>query len=584
MLGVGVRRIRWFAAAAVVVIVLAWAAHVTTEVSAAADDATDLRDRLRRTLDVEEPLTLVEPGTRAELDAIATDLTEVADRLDRPALVPLRWLPVAGRQLDAADHQLDAATTTLRIVSELVTVAEQAELDLRDPERRTTALDELARATRDAVDRLRGIDLGPDEALIGPLAEGRAELHEQLDDAIVALDDAARTVETAVDLVAGPSSYLVLAANNAQMQNGSGMFLSAARLDLVDGEVRLGSMTSMTDLPLPRRPVALPTALDERWGWLDPNTDWRHLGLSPRFPETAALAAEMWEAATGERIDGVIAVDIFVLAELLAVTGPVEVDGLVFDSETAVELLANGQYVSFFGDGRFDRAAQDERRELLSQVADAVLSELLAELDLDVLQALRDAGAGRHLMIWSADAELQATWSELGLTGELSPDSMLLSIINRSGNKLDWFLRSNATVEIVEGAETDEVIVTVRVRNTAPAEGQPRYVVGPYRRSGLAAGQYLGVVALTLPADATSGRVDGVDSLAVVGSEGPSNRVVGAWIDVERGASTELTFRFDVPNDRSSITIEPAARTHPTRWTLPDGANVRDRRAQPLGW
>ncbi|MEO1063403.1 MAG: DUF4012 domain-containing protein [Actinomycetota bacterium] len=580
----GIRRGRWFVAGALLLAVVAWGLHAAAEVGAAADDAGALRGRLERTLDLDAPLDLLEDEARGELEEIEHELTLVAARLDQPSLTPLRWLPVTSRQLAAAEHQLSAAITTLDIVGSLADVADAVEADLTDPGRRVAALDRLAAATADAATRLRAVELGPDEALVGPLAQGRVELAGHLSEAADLLEEGTRTIEAAATLADGPSRYLVLAANNAQMQNGSGMFLSAGRLDLVDGRVELGAMTSLTDLPLPSDPVELPSHLADRWGWLDPNRDWRHLGLSPRFPETAELAAEMWEAATGEHIDGVIAVDVFVLAELLGVSGPVEVDGLVFDSETAVELLTNGQYLHFFGDGRFDRDAQADRRELLSQVADAVLTELLTELDVEVLRALRDAGAGRHLTIWSADAELQRTWGELGLTGELTPDSMLLSIINRSGNKLDWFLRSHATVEIVEGTETDEVIVTVRVRNTAPEDGQPRYVVGPYHGSGLDAGEYLGVVALTLPADATDGRVDGVESLAVVGSEGPSNRVVGAWIELDRGTSTELTFRFDVPADRSTMTIEPSARTHPTRWTTPDGTNLRDRRAQSLDW
>ncbi|MEM8904385.1 MAG: DUF4012 domain-containing protein [Actinomycetota bacterium] len=580
----GRRRGRWFAGALVLVAVLGWTAHATSEVGAAADDAVALRDRLQVAIDTDAPLTILDDATRSELEAIATGLHDLDERLDAGSLRPIRWLPVVGRQLDAADHQVDAAAVTLDVTVDLIDAADRAEAALTDPGRRVEALRQLGDDVRRGADRLRTIDLGPDEALVGPLTEGRAELVEQLDAATELLDEGVRTIDAAVELAAGPSSYLVLAANNAQMQNGSGMFLSAARLDLVDGEVRLGTMTSMTDLELPAEPVDLPPFLDERWGWLDPNRDWRHLGLSPRFPETAELAADLWEATTGDRIDGVVAVDLVLLAELVGVSGPVEVGGTVIEADSAVELLANGQYVRFFGDGGFDRAAQDDRRELLSAVADAVLADLLGALDLDALRTLRDAGQGRHLMVWSADPELQATWADLGVAGELSPDSLLLSSINRSGNKLDWFLRTTAAAEVTEGDVTDEVAVTVRVRNTAPELGQPTYVVGPYPGSGLDAGAYLGVLALTLPADATSGRVDGDPALAVVGSEGPSNRVVGTWIEVPRGSSTDVVFRFEVPAGRSSMTVEPSARITPTRWTLPDGTSVRDDDRRIVRW
>ena len=105
----------------------------------------------------------------------------------------------------------------------------------------------------------------------------------------------------------GPSDYLLFAANNAQMQNGQGMFLSAGVLHVEDGRMDLGPMESLAQVPDVVPPVPLDPDLAARWGWLDPNHDLRHLGLSHRFPVTAQTATATLGRARppgGRRRDG----------------------------------------------------------------------------------------------------------------------------------------------------------------------------------------------------------------------------------------------------------------------------------------
>ena len=58
----------------------------------------------------------------------------------------------------------------------------------------------------------------------------------------------------------------------------------------------LGPMESIAPDPELLAPVPLDQDLADRWGWLDPNDDLRHLGLSARFPVTAATASQLWAA------------------------------------------------------------------------------------------------------------------------------------------------------------------------------------------------------------------------------------------------------------------------------------------------
>ena len=139
-------------------------------------------------------------------------------------------------------------------------------------------------------------------------------------------------------LLRGPSKYLVLAANNAEMRAGSGTLLSAGILTVQDGKFSLGDMRSTGDLTLPSGAVPVPGALAALWGFVDPTQDLRNLGTSPRFDVTGPLGAQMWKSLTGEQVDGVLALDPVTLQALIAAEGPVTVDGVQLNADNVVQL------------------------------------------------------------------------------------------------------------------------------------------------------------------------------------------------------------------------------------------------------
>ena len=95
-----------------------------------------------------------------------------------------------------------------------------------------------------------------------------------------------------------------------------------------------------------------------------------------------------------------------------------------------------------------------------------------------LLAALQSAGRGRHLMMWSDDPVQQAGWEALDASGALPRDALLLSVLNRGGNKLDQFLRVTADMTWTEGTGSRRVSVAITATNTTPA-GLPRFVAGP---------------------------------------------------------------------------------------------------------
>ena len=101
-------------------------------------------------------------------------------------------------------------------------------------------------------------------------------------------------------------------------------------------------------------------------------------------------------------------------------------------------------------------------------------------------------------MAWSSIAAQQEAFEAAGIDGSVPADGVLVSVVNRGGNKLDWFLDATADLQIDASSGTDRATLTVTLHNGVVPAAEPTYVAGPYE-AGLAAGQYLGVVTADHP-------------------------------------------------------------------------------------
>jgi hypothetical protein len=236
----------------------------------------------------------------------------------------------------------------------------------------------------------------------------------------------------------------VLAANNGEMRAGSGMFLSAGVATFANGTITMGPFVPTPTIDLPAGAVPLTGPLAALWGWLAPNQHWRTLATSPRFDETAPLAAQMWQAATGQHVDGVLAVDPVAFQALLAAQGPIQVGNQQLNADNIVSYLLLDQYAGIpanVGDqqGRFDQ---------LSKVARTAMDALATRpwQATPLITQLTDVGKGRHILAWSADPVEQQAWVAAGISGQLHTDSLALSVLNFGGNKLDQFLKVDEAV------------------------------------------------------------------------------------------------------------------------------------------
>ena len=321
-----------------------------------------------------------------------------------------------------------------------------------------------------------------------------------LDDLTQIRTTLARTSEAAsaaATILQGPGTYLLLAGNNAEMRSGSGAFEEAGTITTVNGNLHLSDMVPTYSLTLPVGTVPVGGDLEARWGWLLPGTDFRNLGLTPQFDVNGPLAASMWKASTGQSVDGVLAIDVGGLQDLLDVTGPVTTSsGQVVTASNVEQLLLHDQYV-----GETYTSDSSARTDELATLASATLHALENRpFKLHAMaDALSSAAEGRHVLLWSADTRTEAAWSGAGVAGQLQPSSIMADIINRGGNKLDQYLTENVSLKLTAKGTGTAGTLTMTYTNKTPP-GQSPFIAGPYPGLGLQYGEYLGIATVNLPA------------------------------------------------------------------------------------
>jgi hypothetical protein len=486
-------------------------------------------------------------------------------RATSPLLLPVRLVPVIGRQLESVAALSGAASDVGRVI--LDTMLQGQQLLERTPANhpeRVALVQRLSVIAADASGRLDAVDLGPGIGLFGRLADARDQLSTELGDLQDQVERGSIGAAGVAEMLTGPRRYLVFAANNAEMRAGSGMFLSVGELEIDNLGMRLVNMRSVVDVTVPKGAVPMDGDLADRWGWLAPNVEWRNLMSSPDFAENAELAARMWVAAGNRPVDGVLAIDPVGLQAVLSATGPVTVDGRGIDAGNVVEELLHGQYV------RYASRPRSDRREELGDIARAAFEALDTSSVPNLAKAMTAAADGRHFMAWSSKPVQQAGWQVLGVDGSLRADSLLVSILNRAGNKLDQFLQVAADLSFAPKGIDTEVTLKVTLTNATPLKGEPAYVAGEDPNAGVPQNVYLGILSVNVPGQAYGLRIDDSDTYAVAGTDGPT-RVVGLQLRVDHQKSRTAVVRFTLPGDHGRVRVEPSARVPAITWTGPGG-------------
>jgi hypothetical protein len=514
------------------------------------------------------------------LGAATADFSRAHRHLSAPWLAPLKVVPVVGRQLTSLQDLSVAAEQASAIGRSAIA---RAQVIFRQPHdagpERVATLRSLAGLADQTQRSLSGIRLGPSEALVGPLAAKRDQFAYDLGRVTASLGHASSAARVVADLLATPHHYLLLAANNAEMRAGSGMFLQVGVLSSDDGTISISPMQPTGSLTLPVGEVPVTGDLAARWGWLQPGSEWRNLGLTPQFDVNAPLAARMWQAVSGQAVDGVVAVDLVALQQVLSATGPVVVDGQQVGADNVLRILMHDQYLGLELSDQANALRRDRLGTLARSTVDALENRQVSLSSLAT--AVADAAAGRHILAWSPDPAQQRAWQQVGVAGQLTAPDLMAAVINRGGNKLDQYLSVSSRLSSAPDGPNTAFTLEVTLANRAPLS-DPDYIIGPYPRSGYLPGEYVGLLAVNVPGEAFGDQVVGYKTLAAEGPEGPT-WLMAAPFTLLSGASTTLTVRFVMPGRHGSITVLPSARVPAVPWRFGHTA-FTDSSPRRLSW
>lgn len=523
-------------------------------------------ESLRVLIDDPDPTTADLARMSDLLESSGAEFRSASDRLSSPLLYPLRPLPFVGRQFSSVRALAESAAVVVEQIEPIVQSAQMAQDDPASIDRVSFLLD-MGERLADVSTVLETLDLGPQDNLIGPLADGRSEFAEQLTD----LNERSANYSTMLIGLASflsDGDYLLLGANNAEMRIASGMHLSIGQMTTIDGGFELSGLVPTGDLvPLRGTPV-LDKDVRAQWGFMNPGADFREIAYSPRFDEhVAPQALEMWRTEFGVELDGVIQLDPFVLGALLQVIGGVSIDGEFIGPDDVLPYLLLGQYEEF-GD-QINEARTQQRQNRLSDLAIAAASAF-SEADwdpIDLLQAMRPMAEGRHLLVYSRSETEQAAFAALGIDGSVTDEQIGVFWLNYGASKLDPFLQ--VSVDASDEVHGELRTVTLRVTTTSSATANlPDYALGPWSWLGIPnAGDYYGRLAFYLPGNARDAVLEPALDIDSHGLDGPGVVLATAPLIVPVGGTKTVSLTFTIPTSIETLSLLPSGRYPSESWS-----------------
>lgn len=374
----------------------------------------------------------------------------------------------------------------------------------------------------------------------------------------------------------GPKRYFLAFQNEAEARGTGGLPGAFAIVEASKGKVRFTRMESDTTLNGIAATVSFGPDFTRLYDGAGPTTLYGNSNLSPHFPYAAQIWASMWKKYSGQKVDGVMAVDPTALSYLLAVTGPATLpDKSQISGANAVALTQSTSYAKFAGVREADIA---KRRAYLLEVA-AAASEKIMDADGDLtalLQAAGTAAGERRILVWSADPAVQANLAQTSVAGMVPSTTapyVGMSVVNGGGNKLDYYLDRSLTWQRTGCGPTRRTTVRITLTNNAPARGLPPYVTG--RTDSRSYPVRPGDSRLAVSYFATQGAV--MHSITVAGR--PARGRIGAElghpvynvdIEVPRGASRTIVLQLSEPSGTGKPIVLRQPLVRPLKVSLHD--------------
>ena len=559
-----------------------------TFVGQALDVRDDLEAAKSRLGNVTE---LVRSGDQAQFDAVAADVLAHTSRADETVQGPLweiaSWVPFVGQNVAAVRSTTEATHILVRDALPAVFPVlgamqrenirfEGGGFNLEPFRQALGALPAVDAAFTQAQEKVAEIDRTD---LLPIVDEAVGQVIDVIDQAAPLSHTATAVLPTALKMLGedGPRTYLVLFQNNAEIRATGGAPAAAVYVRAEGGRLQLvgqtgsttfesGPLSTVQTMELPADTLAL---YDPEFALSSQN-----FTRTPNFATTAQLFQSKIVAQEGLTVDGVVSLDPVVLADILSVTGGVNVDGVEITAENAVRILLNETYFRFPG----DQAPADA----FFAATSATVFQKLVSGDWDLMRMLdvfQAAGVEQRLYGWFSREEEQQVARELGIDGAMATDNAETTEVgiflnDAAVSKLEYYLSTQIAVTCDPAART--VTTSISMTNSVDRDDLT-YHIGALRSpryGGLQTTMLLDVLYFAPPgasivgADPGAGDAEGLDrastengrnaqSIAVMVDKGQT-RTVSYTSALPEGDLGPVSVRYSPTVTDTPVTIAPS--------------------------
>lgn len=298
---------------------------------------------------------------------------------------------------------------------------------------------------------------------------------------LVSKAKAAALVLPKVSATGGKKSYLVLLQNNTELRATGGFIGSLSRVDFEGGKLKrieiqdvyaLDGSLNLEVLPPPELKTELGVS-----HWFLRDSNWE-----PDFPTSARQAQWFYNKETGQRVDGVVALDLTGMENLLQILGPLELTdyGEKIDAGNLFDKSITYAESSFF-------PGSQAKKNFLNSMLTELFNKMFFVHQQNwpgIVGSLGKSFKEKHFLVYLDDPKLFSYISSLNFSGALprpkdsKPGEIhdLLSLVeaNLGANKANFYLDRKLNLETGIGKEGE---VTHRLRisytNRSPSEVWP---------------------------------------------------------------------------------------------------------------
>lgn len=351
-----------------------------------------------------------------------------------------------------------------------------------------------------------------------------------------------------------PKTYLVLLTNNTELRPGGGFIGNFAQVEFDAGRLKNITVEDIYTIDGQLQEIIEPPPqLKEKLGTA--RFYLRDSNWSLDFTLNAATARDFFKKETGKNVDGVIAVDLSLIQDVLSVTGPLTVTD--YNEEISADnLFERGQFHSEIG--FFPGSTQ--KRDFFAATTRALITKIISSLtsantnaSVPLISVAKDALYRKHIMAAFDNSNLATFVAVRGWNQPLPPtaynpaddnsstrDFLAISEANLGANKVNRFLKRDISYEMTIGRDADLVgKLTITYTNESVAETWP-------------AGKYVNFLRVYVPFAAgleaiQNGEVTDIKQVEV-SLQGPFT-VFAAYVDVPIQSTRQVSFTYRIPKN-----------------------------------